>query len=147
MSDTSDLSHPSDLPSATRSRREFLATAGGGIGVLALAALAADQLPAAPASAAAGQPFVPRPAHFPARAKRVIWLFMHGGPSHVDLFDPKPELVKLAGHPLPDSFGPVMTRRKVAQNPLLGPIKPFRPCGGVAARWGIAIALPQPPPA
>jgi uncharacterized protein (DUF1501 family) len=56
----------------------------------------------------------------------MIWLFMHGGPSHVDLFDPKPDLVKYAGKPLPDSFGAVMTRRKVAQNPLLAPIKPFR---------------------
>ena len=63
------------------------------------------------------------------RARRVIYLFMHGGPSHVDLFDPKPELVALAGQPLPDSFGPVMTRRKVAQNPLLAPVKPFRPRG------------------
>ena len=54
---------------------------------------------------------------------------MHGGPSHVDLFDPKPELSKYAGQPLPDSFGNVMTRRKVAKNPLLGPIKPFRPRG------------------
>jgi hypothetical protein len=55
----------------------------------------------------------------------VIWLFMHGGPSHVDLFDPKPDLVKYAGQPLPDSFGDVMTRREVKRNPLLGPIKPF----------------------
>ncbi|WP_345735036.1 DUF1501 domain-containing protein [Prosthecobacter algae] len=67
--------------------------------------------------------------HFPAKAKRVIWLFMHGGPSHVDLLDPKPELIKHAGKPLPESFGAVETRRKVAQNPLLGPVKPFRPRG------------------
>jgi hypothetical protein len=54
---------------------------------------------------------------------------MHGGPSHVDLFDPKPELIQYAGQPLPESFGEVMTRRKVAKNPLLGPVKPFRPRG------------------
>ena len=54
---------------------------------------------------------------------------MHGGPSHVDLFDPKPDLVKYAGQPVPDSFGSVMTRRNVAKNPLLGPIKPFRKHG------------------
>ena len=60
------------------------------------------------------------------RAKRMIWLFMHGGPSHVDLFDPKPDLIKYAGQPLPETFGEVMTRRKVARNPLLAPIKPFR---------------------
>lgn len=63
--------------------------------------------------------------HFSPRVKRVIWLFMHGGPSHVDLFDPKPDLIRLAGQPLPESFGAVMTRRKVAENPLLKPLMPF----------------------
>jgi hypothetical protein len=70
-----------------------------------------------------------RAPHFEPRAKRVIWLFMHGGPSHMDLFDPKPDLIKYSGQPLPDSFGQVMTRRDVAKNPLLGPVKPFRPRG------------------
>lgn len=72
---------------------------------------------------------VGRGPHFAPRAKRVIWLFMHGGPSHVDLLDPKPDLVRYVGKPLPDSFGNFETRRKVAQNPLLGPVKPFRPRG------------------
>ena len=54
---------------------------------------------------------------------------MHGGPSHVDLLDPKPALTKYAGQPLPESFGQVMTRRAVAKNPLLGPIKPFKKRG------------------
>ena len=76
------------------------------------------------ASAAERSPFVRNP-HFAPRAKRVLWLFMHGGPSHMELWDPKPDLVKYAGKPLPGSFGEVMTRRKVAKNPLLGPIKPF----------------------
>ncbi len=67
--------------------------------------------------------------HFTPRAKRVIYLFMHGGPSHVDLFDPKPDLIKYSGQPLPESFGSVMTRRKVATNPLLAPVKPFRKHG------------------
>ena len=79
-------------------------------------------------SAAADKSHVRQP-HFKPRAKRIIWLFMHGGPSHVDLFDPKPDLIKYAGKPLPDSFGEVETRRKVAKNPLLGPIKKFRPRG------------------
>ena len=103
------------------SRRQFLAQAGGGMGALALASLLSDA--ARCSSAPSPQP------RAPSRVKRVIWLFMHGGPSHVDLFDPKPDLIKLAGQPLPESFGMVMTRRKVAQNPLLGPIKPFRPRG------------------
>ena len=59
----------------------------------------------------------------------MISLFMHGGPSQVDLLDPKPDLSKYAGQPLPDSFGQVMTRRNVARNALLGPILPFRPRG------------------
>ncbi len=108
------------------SRRKFLADAGGGLGLLALSAMLAND---ATAAAKANNPLAPKKPNFQPRAKRVLWLFMHGGPSHVDLFDPKPELVKLAGRPLPDSFGEVMTRRAVAKNPLLGPVKPFRPRG------------------
>jgi hypothetical protein len=109
------------------SRRSFLAQAGGGFGALALASLLGeDRLQAASSSQSTDGP---KPPHFAPRVKRVIWLFMHGGPSHVDLFDPKPDLIKLAGEPLPDSFGMVMTRRKVADNPLLPPIKPLRPRG------------------
>src|SRR5688500_3214163 len=101
-------------------RRQLLAQAGAGAGMLALSSLLAED-----SFAAAKE----ERTHFPPRAKRVIWLFMHGGPSHVDLFDPKPDLAKYAGQPLPDSFGMVETRRDVARNPLLGPIKPFRPRG------------------
>ena len=108
-------------PQLNINRRNLLQHAGGGIGLIALQSLLmADQ------SKSAEKTITP---HFAPRAKRIIWLFMHGGPSHVDLFDPKPELSKYAGQPLPESFGNVMTRRKVAQNPLLGPIKPFRPRG------------------
>ncbi len=110
----------------TCDRRQFLQSAGGGAGLLALAALMG---PPATSAAGRGNPSAPRPTHFPARAKRVIWLFMHGGPSHVDLWDPKPDLIKYAGQPLPESFGQVMTRRDVARNPLLAPIKPFHPQG------------------
>lgn len=99
-------------------RRQFLRQAGGGLGLLALAPL----LPQGGLGA-------PGRTHFPAKAKRVIHLFMHGGPSHVDLWDPKPELAKRSGQPLPASYGEVMTRRKVAHNPLLAPVKPFRKCG------------------
>ncbi len=112
-------------------RREFLRQAGGGFGALALTAmLAADGIERqAIAGHQSTNPLLPRETHFAPRARRVIWLFMHGGPSHVDLFDPKPELTKLGGQPLPESFGNVMTRRKVATNPLLPAIKPFRPRG------------------
>ncbi len=111
------------------SRRAFLSQAGGGFGAIALTSLLSREASAAAASTAPVSPLTPRPTHFEPRVKRVIYLFMHGGPSHVDLFDPKPELIKHAGQPLPESVGPVMTRRKVAANPLLGPIKPFKPRG------------------
>ena len=109
------------------SRRRFILQAGGGCGAIALASLLNAEKSAN--AGVADNPLAPRQTHFAPRARRVIWLFMHGGPSHVDLLDPKPELVRLSGTPLPDSFGSVMTRRNVAKNPLLGPIRPFRPRG------------------
>ena len=98
-------------------RRHFFSECGYGIGKLALAGLLTDVF---------GKSTGPVGTHFAPRAKRVIWLFMHGGPSQVDLFDPKPDLTRLSGEPLPESFGEVMTRRKVATNPLLAPAMPFR---------------------
>lgn len=109
------------------SRRQFLAQTGHGLGAVALSALLADESRAV--TSAGSNPVAPHPPHHPPRARRVISLFMHGGPSQVDLFDPKPELSRHAGQPLPESFGQVMTRRKVATNPLLGPVKEFRPRG------------------
>jgi hypothetical protein len=75
-------------------RRQMLAGCGSGFGLLGLAGLLAEQA-AAERPLAAGQP------HFLPRAKRVIFLFMSGGPSHVDLFDPKPKLAEMNGQPLP----------------------------------------------
>lgn len=109
-------------------RRDFLSQAGGGLGMIALASLLANESPSVASEKVAATERLPQP-HFVPRVKRVVWLFMHGGPSHVDLFDPKPELIRHAGKPLPDSFGSVMTRRKVAENPLLAPVKSFRPRG------------------
>jgi hypothetical protein len=105
------------------SRRRFLEQAGSGAGWLALLSMLAESQSGSPALA--GE----QPPHFAPRAKRVIWLFMHGGPSHVDLFDPKPDLARLSGDTIPQSFGQVMTRRDVANNPLLGPLRAFRPRG------------------
>lgn len=112
---------PAGDPAA--SRRQFLMSSGGGFGLLGLASL----LP--PTAAAVAGPTSPKPPDFAPRVKRVIWLFMHGGPSHVDLFDPKPQLTRLGGDALPPSFGGVATRRAVANNPLLPPVKPFHPHG------------------
>jgi hypothetical protein len=83
---------------AYRSRREFLARAGGGFGMLALAGMlnsakGADDL-------RSDGPLAPREPNFPPKAKRVIWLFMNGGPSHVDTWDHKPELEKRDGQEL-----------------------------------------------
>ncbi len=78
------------------SRRDMLARCAGGFGAVALAALMADQAIAAPASV---DPFAPKPTHFPAKAKSVIFLFMEGGVSQVDSFDPKPRLEKENGQP------------------------------------------------
>src|SRR5688572_26770019 len=115
------------------SRRQFLRHAGGGFGMLALTALLnRDNLlaaaPRSPASALAN-PFAPKAPHFAAKAKRVIFLFMSGGPSHVDLWDHKPELIRLAGQPIPESFGSFKTRRAVAKNKLMPPLRPFRTYG------------------
>jgi hypothetical protein len=79
-------------------RREVLAKSAVGFGSLALAAMLADD--AAPAQSSA-DPLAPRRPHFPARAKRVIFLFMKGGPSHLDTFDPKPLLQRDHGRPYP----------------------------------------------
>lgn len=83
-------------------RRDALRS-GAGFGFLALSAMLADALQTAPAAAAgpADHPLAPKAPHFPARAKRVIFLFMKGGPSHVDTFDHKPLLERDDGKPFP----------------------------------------------
>jgi len=85
------------------SRREMLARSGSGFGLLALTQLLASEAAAdaAPSPDRAADPFAVRQPHYAARAKRVIFLYMPGGPSHVDLFDPKPRLAKDNGKPLP----------------------------------------------
>jgi hypothetical protein len=110
-------------------RREFLLRAGGGFGMIALAALLAEDGRLADAADGAANPLAPRRPHYPARARSVIFLFMSGGPSHLETFDPKPELRRLHGEPLPSSFGPVVTRRHVDRNRLLAPRCRFRKHG------------------
>ncbi len=86
----------------TLSRRDLLQQAGCGAGMLGLATLLQDEkeTAAADASSAALDPLAPRPAHFDTKAKSVIWLFINGGPSHVDTWDYKPQLEKLDGKDL-----------------------------------------------
>src|SRR5262249_4294691 len=94
-------------------RRTFFSQIGGGFGALGLAGVLADAGMLAPAIASPpntvpntevsvlNHPLATRPPHFPARAKRVIFLFMTGGPSHVDTFDPKPALTRHHGESPP----------------------------------------------
>jgi hypothetical protein len=79
------------------SRRFFLERMGAGFGGLALSALLAEE---AAAGAAAVNPLAPKSPHFAPKVKRVIMLFMFGGPSHLDTFDPKPLLTRDSGKPL-----------------------------------------------
>ncbi|MCU0705169.1 MAG: DUF1501 domain-containing protein [Fimbriiglobus sp.] len=99
------------------SRRQFLTAAGGGFGALAFASMlqGADNKPA----------LGNLKPHHVAKAKAVIFLFMEGGPSHVDLFDPKPELTKQHGNPLPASFGKVITPMGTGGNKLLASKRKF----------------------
>jgi hypothetical protein len=96
----------SDQFARVQSRRKFFQEWAGGIGTVALwhllalegrTAKASDGLPGA-------NPLEAKPPHFEPRAKNVIFLFMAGGPSQVDLFDPKPEMTKWNGQPLPGSM-------------------------------------------
>lgn len=80
-------------------RRELLDRAGMGLGLLGLAQLLGSET-----AQAAVDPLAAKPAHFPAKAQRVVHLFMNGGPSHLDTFDRKPLLEKYHGQPLPTNL-------------------------------------------
>jgi hypothetical protein len=91
---------PHDLESAltlAQTRRHFFRNCGVGLGSIALASILGREAPAS-------SPFAVKPPHFAAKAKRVIFLFMAGGPSQLELFEPKPALNKLSGKPIPKSF-------------------------------------------
>ena len=90
-----------------QSRRDFLTHTGGGFASVAQSALLADELQAAPPQQQPIDPLQPlaeRLPHFLPKAKRVIFLFQYGGPSTFDLLDYKPQLLKLNGQPVPESF-------------------------------------------
>jgi len=97
-------------------RRQVLGHFANGFGLLALANLCAEE-----ASASTRNPLAVRPPHYPPKAKRVIFLFMSGGPSHVDTFDPKPRIDRDNGKPLPFEM-PKLVRTKTG-NLLKSPFK------------------------
>src|ERR1700736_4140908 len=83
-------------------RRELLQRTGMGMGSVALAGLLGDTgALQANGNTSSVNPLAPKAPPFPAKAKRVLHLFMNGGPSHVDTFDPKPSLTKFSGKPIP----------------------------------------------
>ncbi|QDU63340.1 hypothetical protein Pan216_42180 [Planctomycetes bacterium Pan216] len=107
------------------SRRDFLTSAGGGFGALAFAAMSGQSLFAA-------VPENPVAKKIPDRlgkAKNIIWLFMEGGPSHLDLFDHKPMLNKLAGETLPESFDRPVTAMGEVNSPILECKRKWERCG------------------
>ena len=133
------MADPRDGDLMELTRRHFLRTSLHGIGGVALASLlardgfaATDAVVGRGAGVAAGA--LPGLPHFPARAKRIICLWQGGGPSHVDLFDPKPELARIAGQDIPASVRGDTRLSTMSSNyqrwPAVPALKPFRRCGG-----------------
>lgn len=116
----------------TRTRREFLRDGCCGFGGLALAAL----LNAEQARAAAANPLKAKVAPLPAKARSVIFLFMAGGPSHIETFDPKPLLNKLSGQRRPKEFGEAKYQFIKTDAKLLGTQRAFQKHG----RSGIEVS-------
>ncbi|NWF85281.1 MAG: DUF1501 domain-containing protein [Bryobacteraceae bacterium] len=82
---------------ALRDRRRFLKEVACGVGMMGLSSLLRADLPSS-------NPLAPKQPHFPGKAKNIIFMFMEGGPSQMDLFDPKPGLQKISGQSLPESL-------------------------------------------
>src|ERR1700722_5329091 len=122
---------------AARTRRDVLRASANGFGAIAMQWLLAREGRAAVAS----NPLAPKPQNFPAKAKSVIFLYMVGGPSQIDLFDPKPELKKFDGQPLPASFGTVMSQFTKGATPLMSSPWEFRRRGQCGA-W-VSSLLPH----
>ena len=119
------------------SRREFLQCAGSGFGALALSALTGEPL----LQATSINPASAKIPHRTGQARNIIWLFMEGGPSHLDLFDPKPLLNKLAGQKLPESFERPVTAMGEVNSPLLASKREWKQ-HGQRGLW-ISDWLPQ----
>src|SRR5262245_18964022 len=109
-------------------RRTFLASGGVSLGALALSSLLGRSLPAAEIRSRG----VIQPLHHPARIKRVIWLYMSGGPSHLETFDYKPELARRSGQLMPESVTaaqPIAQLQGKSKLHILGPLFDFQKHG------------------
>ncbi|MDQ2899110.1 MAG: DUF1501 domain-containing protein [Acidobacteriota bacterium] len=109
------------------SRREFFTRAGSGLAGMALASMLNQENLLA--SNGPIDPLAPKKPHHEPKAKSVIWLFMEGGPSHLDLFDFKPKLNELNGQPMPASFGKPLTAMGTGNNSLMGTKRTFKQHG------------------
>jgi len=103
---------PLDLGPCRPSRREMLRRCGAGVGALALAQILGEETPARAASG-----LEPRSPHFAPKAKRFVHIFANGGPSQVDMLDPKPLLKKLHGKPIPREFIPGARDAQASSSP------------------------------
>src|SRR6516225_7460814 len=116
-------------------RRSFLGRAATGIGSLALASLLNPRLLAGQGGAGKVAverwPGIVNPLHFAPKAKRVIYLYMAGGPSHLETFDYKPKLAEMSGKPMPESItkGQPIAQLQGAKLTCLAPQHPFKKCG------------------
>ena len=112
-------------------RRHFFTRTAGGAGLAALAGLLKEDSLLASGSADSVSPVSPKRPHFPGTAKRCIFIFLAGGTSHLDLFDPRPKLSELDGQPIPESFlqGIRFSFSKPAQSRLMGSRFAFRRYG------------------
>ena len=109
----------------TRTRREFVRDACCGFGGLALASILQEEA----ARAGPADPLAPKAPHLAAKAKSVIFLFMAGGPSHLETFDPKPLLDQLSGQPRPKEFGEAKYQFVQRDARLLGTKRTFKKHG------------------
>ncbi len=114
----------------TPTRRQFVATTAGGVALQWL--LNRDAAASGPKPTAS--PLAARAPHFEARAKRVIFLFMVGGPSQMDLFDPKPTLTKLHGQPLPETTGRPKSQFTSGAETILASTRKFKK-HGKSGQW------------
>jgi hypothetical protein len=116
--------HPSPPPDRRHTRRAFLGKTSQGLGSLALASFLDPRLRAATPGVLGTPPL-------PQRAKRVIWLTMAGGPSHLETFDPKPKLAEMDGKPMPESFtkGQQLAQLQGQKLMCFGPQHPFAKFG------------------
>ncbi|OWK43182.1 DUF1501 domain-containing protein [Fimbriiglobus ruber] len=124
-----------------KTRRDFLHTAGGGLGGIALNWMLAQDRARASDGQATLNPLAPKSPHHAATAKQVIFLFMVGGPSQMDLFDPKPALQKWHGKPLPDSTGQPKSQFTTGKETVLGSTRQFKQ-HGQSGQW-VSDLLPN----